>query len=83
MDLSSPHGISVNDGIPPELSYINYTSVDHLVSLGLLLGRESLSVKANIQEAYRIVPVHPQDQPLRGAQWNGYIFMDKMLPFGL
>ena len=83
MDLSSPHGTSVNDGISPELSSINYTSVDHLASLVLLLGRESLLVKADIQEVYRIVPVHPQDQPLLGAQWNGFIFMDKMLPFGL
>ena len=40
-------------------------------------------MKADIQEAHRIVPVHPQDQSLLGAQWNGFIFMDKMLPFGL
>ena len=40
-------------------------------------------VKADIQEAYRIVPVHPEDQPLLGVQWNSCIYMDKMLLFGL
>ena len=83
MDLSSPPGESVNDGISSELSSVSYTSLDHLASLVLLLGRGSLLVKADIQEAYRMVPVHPQDQPLLGVQWNGYIYLDKMLPFGL
>jgi len=82
-DLSSPQGCSVNDGISSELSSINYTSVDHLASLVMSLGRGSLLVKADIQEAYHIVPVHPQDQPLLSVQWNGSILMDKMLPFGL
>ena len=83
MDLSSPPGESVNDGISSELSSVSYTSLDHLASLVLLLGRGSLLVKADIQEAYRMVPVHPQDQPLLGVQWNGCIYLDKMLPFGL
>ena len=63
MDLSSPPGESVNDGISSELLSVSYTSLDHLV---LLLGRGSLLVKADIQAAYRMVPVHPQDQPLLG-----------------
>ena len=40
-------------------------------------------VKADIHEAYRTVPVHPQDQVLLGVQWNGCIYINKMLPFGL
>jgi len=59
MDLFSPQGCSVNDGISSELSSINYTSVDHLASLVMSLGRGSLLVKADIQEVCRIVPVHP------------------------
>jgi len=81
-DLSYPQGCSVNDGISSELSSITYTSVNHMASLVMSLGRGSLLVKADIQEANRIVPVHPPDQPLLSVQWNGSIFMDKMLPFG-
>jgi len=46
-------------------------------------GKGSLLVKADIKEAYRMVPVHPEDQHLLGVEWEGVIFMDKMLIFGL
>ena len=31
----------------------------------------------------RIVPVHPEDCLLLGMMWNGSLFIDCMLPFGL
>ena len=40
-------------------------------------------VKADIQEAYRMVPVHPEDQHLLGMHWEGFLYIDKVLPFGL
>ena len=83
MDLSSTNNCSVNDGIDPVLSSLSYVSIDHLSSLILSLGREALLVKADIKEAYRMVPIHPQDQRLLGVQWRGEIFIDRMLPFGL
>jgi len=82
-DLSSPAGKSVNDAISKELSSLKYTSVDHLSSLILSEGRGAFLVKADIKEAYRMVPVHPDDQPLLGVIWDGRIYIDKMLPFGL
>ena len=30
-----------------------------------------------------MVPVHPQDQHLLGVQWEGAVYIDKVLPFGL
>ena len=39
--------------------------------------------KADIESAYRLIPVHPQDRPLLAVRWNGEIFIDVMLPFGL
>jgi len=84
VDLSSPEGFSVNDGISPDLASINYyTSLDHLATLVLSLGKDSFQVKVDIQEAYCMVPVHPQDQPLLGVQWSGCTYVDRMLPFGL
>ncbi len=29
------------------------------------------------------IPVHPQDRTLQAVQWDGAIYIDKMLPFGL
>ena len=83
VDLSSPQGSSVNDGISPQWSSLSYTSLDHLAAMILAVGRGSLLVKADIQEAYRMIPVHPQDQPLLGVHWNNFIYIDRVLPFGL
>ncbi len=59
VDLSHPVGASVNDGIEAELSTLKYPSVDD--ALRRLLSREpgALMAKADIESAYRNVPVHP------------------------
>ena len=40
-------------------------------------------VKADMKEAYRMIPIHPQDQQLQGVQSKGEVFLDGMLPFSL
>ena len=40
-------------------------------------------MKADNKEAYRMVPIHPNDQHLLGIQWEDSIGMHKMLSFGL
>jgi len=40
-------------------------------------------VKADIQEAYRMVPVHPEDQHLLSGTGRVFLYIDKVLPFGL
>ena len=83
LDLSSPVGFSVNDGISNESSSLNYTSTDDVVEAILNLGRGSLMAKLDIKQAYRHVPVYPQDRCLLGMSWGGKIYADKTLPFGL
>ena len=83
VDLSSPKEGSINGGINTELSSLSYASVDHLAALIVTAGRSSSMVKADIQEAYRMVPVHPEDQHLLGVHWEGFLYTDKVLPFGL
>ena len=74
--------MSVNDAISKEFSSLKYTSVNHLSSI-LSKGKGAYLVKSGIKEAYRMMPVHPDDQPLLRVLWDGRIFIDKMLPFGL
>jgi len=64
VDLSSPEKKSVNRGIDPVLASLVYSSVDHLAALVASLGREAFLVKADVKEAYRMVPVHLEDQYL-------------------
>ena len=68
-DLSSPKGLSVNDGIATDLLSLCFTSVDYLCSIILSVGKGAQLVKADIKEAYRMVPVHPDDQPLLAVEW--------------
>ncbi len=49
----------------------------------LKLGRGTLLAKVDIQNAYRNIPVHPDDRWLLGMSWRGEIFIDTVLPFGL
>jgi len=37
----------------------------------------------DIKDAYRIIPVHPDDQHLLAVQWGQDTFIDRALPFGL
>ena len=39
--------------------------------------------KFDIQSAYRIVPVHPDDRPLLEMAWKEKLYVDTALPFGL
>jgi len=83
LDLSSPNGASVNDGIQKELCSLQYVKVDEVVEAILTLGRGTELAKIDIKSAYRIVPVHPEDRPLLGMRWQGKIYVDATLPFGL
>ena len=73
----------MNDGISREQSTLVYSSVDHLSALVLTRGRGAHLIKADIKEAYRMVPVHRDDQPLLGISWQGVTYVDRVLPFGL
>ena len=83
VDLSSPPGHSVNDGISTESSSLSYPSIDHLATIIVSEGHGSFMVKADIKEAYRMLLIHPEDQPLLGVSWENSIYIDKALPFGL
>jgi hypothetical protein len=83
LNLSSPHGFSVNDGIAPELSSIRYATVDNAVQKILHLGKSTLLAKIDIEHAYRNIPIHPDDRHLLGMSWEGSLYIDTVLPFWL
>ena len=82
-DLSAPKGFSVNDGIPSELCSLSYASVDDAVQRIMSYTRGALLAKLDIESAYRIIPVHPDDRPLLEMMWKGRLYVDTSLPFGL
>ena len=66
MDLSSPEGASVNDGISRKWCSLSYLSADEVVHTVVRLGRGALMAKSDLKAAYRNVPVHPDDHWLLG-----------------
>ena len=82
-DLSYPAGASVNDGIDPTICSLSYTTIDDIAHLLSQYGPGALLAKIDIESAYRLIPVHPQDRPLQTMAWQGQLYIDPMLPFGL
>ena len=84
VDLSSPKGFSINDGISPELLSMSYVCVPGSPSISSHLSwGGALLVKADTKKAYHKIPIHLNDQHLLGIHWEDSIYMDRMLLFGL
>ena len=73
----------MNDGISAQWCLLVYTLVDEVATVALTLGRGSLLAKVDIKSAYCLILVHPTNRPLLGIRWQGQIFVDTKLPFGL
>lgn len=83
MDLSRPRGYSVNDSISRKDYSHKFARVDDAVDMILALGGSPFMAKADLQHAFRLLPVHPSDYHLLGYCWNGEFYFDTVLPFGL
>lgn len=82
-NLSAPRGGSVNDAIPAHLKSVAYCYVQDVVQHILQSGAEGQYMcKLDIKEAFRIVPVHPEDWKWLGMQIDGSYYMDTTLPMG-
>jgi len=82
-DLSYPEEQSVNDAISPALCSVKYITVDQVARHAVLLGKGSLIAKIDIQSAYRLIPVAPEERHYLGMFWRNQMYVDGMLPFGL
>ena len=67
VDLSSPKGSSVIDGVSSDLCSLSYISIDDISRVIASLGRGTLLAKIDIKSAYMIMPVHQDDRPLLGS----------------
>jgi hypothetical protein len=81
--LSHPRGSnSINSGISPEFTSVQYASIDDAVGLIQRLGTGCYLAKTDIKSAFRLIPLHPSDYHLFGFCWQGSYYYDKCLPFG-
>ena len=86
VDLSFPHGSSVNAGVQPE-SYLGtpflltLPTIDTITQKVKENGKGSLLYKIDLSRAFRHVKLDPKDYNLLGLHLQGYYF-DSCLPFG-
>ena len=80
--LSFPKGSSVNDGIPSEHTSVHYATIDGAIKLIRSAGPACFLAKTDIKNAFRIIPIHPNDYNLLGMQWRGLYYYDRCMPMG-
>lgn len=83
VDLSSPGGSSVNDGIGIAECSLQYIRLDEIILMISKYGPGALMAKFDVESAYRNIAVHPSDRYLLGMKWRGQYYVDLTLPFGL
>ncbi len=62
MELSLPRYKGVNDGIAPSICSLPYPSVHDAARLAFSIGPGALTAKIDLKNAYRAIPVHPEDR---------------------
>ena len=67
--LSFPDGSSVNDGIDLEVCKVKYATFFYDAQMVVRVGKLSaLMAKVDIESAFRLLPVHPEDFQLLGIK---------------
>lgn len=62
---------------------LQYITIDNAIAAIQNFGQGCYMGKTDIESAFRLIPVHPDDWELLGMFWNGQYYFDKVLPFGL
>ena len=81
-DLSFPKSDSVNMHILPESSSVSYQNIETVIKLVQKNKHNCLMAKADIEDAFRLIPIYPADHHLLGFTWNQKYFYDTCLPMG-
>lgn len=81
-DLSFPNKEGINCDIPQEFSKVQYETLDCVLDLVRNCGRGALIAKTDIENAFRVIPIHHDDHELLGFCWNGQYYYDCCLPQG-
>ena len=82
-DLSFNEDFSVNRNIPREFCSVSYETLDDYCSIIKQCGVGALMAKADIESAFRLIPIHPKNHNLLGFSWKGKLYYDQSLPMGL
>ncbi|KAK3101439.1 hypothetical protein FSP39_003614 [Pinctada imbricata] len=81
--LSFPEGLSINDAIPEEELFVQYSSVNDAIDLIKKCGRGAFCAKTDIKSAFRLINLSQSEFKYLGFVWQNQFYFDCCLPFGL
>lgn len=80
--LSFPKGSSLNDGISPDHTSVSYATVEDAIRRIKSVGSSCFLAKTDIKNAFRIIPIRPEDHNLLGICRRGLCYYDQCMPMG-
>lgn len=80
--LSYPKGLSVNDGILSDNTSVSYASISDAISHIKAAGHGCFLAKTDIKNAFRLIPIRPQDYSLLGLRLKDFFYYDLCMPMG-
>ncbi|CAG2204889.1 unnamed protein product [Mytilus edulis] len=81
-DLSFPKGESVNFWTPPEYTSVSYQNIETVIELVQEHGFNCEMSKADVEDAFRLIPLHFSEYHLLGFKWEDKFYHDAALPMG-
>ena len=85
-NLSYPYDMSsINYNISEDNASVKYKKLDdaiHIVNQLSQVNNPPFMCKSDIENAFRLLPIHPDDYKLLGFTWRGKYYYDKCLPMG-
>ena len=81
--LSAPAQHSINDYIDPKSFSLTYCTIDDTYSIINKLSPNALLSKIDLKDAFRLIPVQPEDWNLLEIKWHQQFYIVTCLPFGL
>jgi len=74
--LSFPHGTSINDHIPKDPYSLSYVRIDDALRILQSLGRAAFMTKTDLESAFCLIPIYPDDWNLLGIYWQLQYYVD-------
>ena len=81
-ELSCPPGFPINESLPKDFNSVSYETLDHGIRLLSLFGHGPLVTKTDIEDVFRIIPIHPSCYRLFGFSWDDHFYHDRYVPMG-
>ena len=80
--LSNPEKNSINSCIDDVFAEVHYSSITEAINLVLGMGPKAFMAKSDVESAFRLLPIKPDQYHLLCLKWKDEYYVDRCLPMG-